>query len=338
MGLDCPCYISFEPGGTFSSLNEAKKMLKATADSGADAVKFQTFLPGDAERMMGNKSIKVNFKTSSGQKSELVFDALKRRELSKDDWKDLVEYAKSLNIGFISAGYFPETIQFLTEIETDAIKVSKGDINNSLLIDAISKTNLPVILDAREKFEDVEKAIKICEENNNHKIIIMHCPSGYPAENSGVHLNALKSIIEKHPCPVGFSDHSPGDLMNYAAVSLGTDMIEKTITLDKTIEQVEHFMSLELNDLQKLVKNIRSIEEAMGDSKILNTSRVEETSRRSLVAKSTIQKGDLLSTTNIDYKRPGNSGISCSEGLNLLGKRAKQNIPKDTFLQYDMIE
>ena len=333
---ESPCLISFEPSGTFSSFNMAKEMIKACFDAGADAVKFQTFLPGDADRMMGKKDIAIEFGTSSGKKKEFVYDALKRRELSKEEWKKLRDYSQELGLIFITAGYFEETIDFLAEIKIDALKVSKGDINNTLLIDYMAKTNIPIILDGREKFEDVEKAIKICEKNSNNKIIVMHCPSGYPAENSGVHLNAIKEISKQFPYPVGFADHSPGDIMNFAAIALGVKMLEKTITSDKNIEQVEHFMSLELNELKNMVTNVRAIEDAMGTSEILKISRVAESARRSLVAKRDIQKNEQITLDCIDYQRPGDSGISCSNGFELLNKKANTDIKKDTFLQWEM--
>lgn len=331
------CLISFEPSATYNDLKDAKEMIRYSALAGADAVKFQTFFTNDSDRIMGKKDSLVNFATSSGKKQELVYDALKRRELSKEDWTELVKYAKELKINFITAPYFPETVKFLEEIKVDALKVSKGDINNVLLIEDMAKTNLPVILDAREKFQDVENAIKICEKVRNENIIIMHCPSGYPAENSGVHLRSIKAIQEKYGYPVGFADHSPGDIMNHAAVAMGAAMLEKTITFDKTTEHVEHYMSLEVNELKKFVEDIRSIEAAMGDPKILMTSRVEESARRSLVTKSKIAKGSKITRELLDYKRPGNAGISCADANSVIGKTASRSIPEDTFLQWDML-
>ena len=333
-----PCLISLEPGGTFQNIDEAKKMILASAKSGADAIKFQTFLPGDADRIMGKKDIKVDFDTPEGKKFELVFDALKRRELTHNEWEELVSYSKKQNILFITAPYFPETVDFLQEINVDAIKVSKGDINNVLLIDKISKMQLPVILDAREKFSDVKNDIKICEKNNNSQIIIMHCPSGYPAENSNVHLRAISGIAENFDYPVGFADHSLGGIMNYAAIALGVKMVEKTITFDKTLNQVEHYMSLEINELQKFVRNIRSVEESLGSPDIIFQSRVNDDARRSLVAKIDIKKGDIISKNSLEFRRPGNIGISVSEGFDILEKVSLCDIPKGTFLQWNMFK
>lgn len=331
------CFISLEPSATYTDLEGAKKLAKASSEACADAVKFQTLFPGDSDRILGKKDLKVNFSTPTGKKDESMYDAIKRRELTKEQWRELANYAKKLNLMFISSPYFLETVDFLVEINVDAIKVSKGDINNVILIEKIAKTKLPIILDGREKFEDVERAIKICEDNGNEQIVIMHCPSGYPAESSDVHLNAIKTIHEKYDYPVGFADHSLGDVMNYAAVAMGANMLEKTIALDKTAERSEHYMSLEPHELKSFIQNIRSVESAMGTSEILKSSRVSEDLRRCFVAKRDIQKGEKVSISALDFRRPGNAGISCSDGHKILNKTAKNHIPKDAVIQWNML-
>ena len=337
VGNNEPCLISLEPSATYSNLDEAKKMVKAVALAGADAIKFQTYTPGDADRIMGRKDITVDFTTATGNKQELVYDALKRRELTKNAWRELVRYAKELKLVFITAPVFSETIDFIVDIKVDAIKVSKGDINNVLFIEQIAQTKLPVILDGREKFDDIDRAVKICEKNGNKQIIIMHCPSGYPVENSGVHLRAISTIQEKYEYPVGFADHSPGDIMNYAAIGLGAAMLEKTIAIDKTTEHVEHFMSLELDEIKDFVKNVRNIEAAMGDPNILLKSRVEESAKRSLVAKKDIKNGEKITVDALDFRRPGDAGISVADGFTILNKETIIDIPKGTFLQWNML-
>ncbi len=333
-----PCLISFEPGSTYTNIDEAKELTQATANAGADAIKFQTLISGDADRYIGEKNIQIDFTTPTGKKQELMYDAVKRKELSKDEWKELAKYARDLNLLFITTASYPETVDLLIDLKVDAIKVSKGDINNVLLIERIAQTKLPLILDGREKFSEVDNAVKICEKNGNEQIIIMHCPSGYPAENSGVHLRAIQAIQEKYQYPVGFADHSYGDLMNYAALALGVNMLEKTITLDKKTEHAEHFMSLEPYELKPFIKNIRAIESAMGDPNILMSSRVSESSRRCFVAKYDIKKGDKITRDNIDYQRPENMGIPCSEGFNILDKVSKIDISKGTPLQWEMLD
>ena len=113
IGKKYPCLISLEPGATYSNFEDAKKMIQMAAVAGADAIKFQTFLPGDADRIMGEKSIEIEYGTATGKKKELVYDALKRRELTKVQWKELVDYTKSQKLLFITAPYFTETVDFL---------------------------------------------------------------------------------------------------------------------------------------------------------------------------------------------------------------------------------
>ncbi len=333
-----PCLISLEPGATYRTAKEAQELLEAVAASGADAVKFQTFLPGDASRMMGERhDIQVSFGTKSGEKKESVFAALKRRELPKEEWKKLVEFTHEHNLLFITAPYFFETVEFLKEVSVDAIKVSKGDINNVLLIRLIAKAGLPVVLDAREKSEDLKGAVQLCEQEGNKRIVVMHCPSGYPAKDEDVHLRAIPFLKEEYGYPVGFADHSQGMVMNYAAVALGANMIEKTVTLEKEREQVEHYMSLEPEELSIFVKNIRSIETAMGSADVLFSSRVEETARRSLTTKRAISQGEEITEDLLDFRRPGNAGISVAQALSVLGKKAREDIPVGSFLQWDQL-
>jgi len=337
IGDGAPCCISFEPSAGYSNFEGAKSMIKATAVAGADAIKFQTFLPGDAKRLMAKDSL-VKFSTPTGKKEESIYEALKKRELTENEWRELINYSKDLGLLFITTPVFIETVDFLADAKIDLFKVSKGDVDNVLLIDYMSKSKIPIILDGREKFENVDIAIKICEKNQNENIIVLHCPSGYPAENAGVHLNTLESIKQKYNYPIGFADHSPGGIMNYAAVALGSKMVEKTITPDKTIEHVEHYMSLEPAELKNFVENIRAIETAMGDSNIFLTSRVDASIRRGIVAKYDIQKGEKISLDSIDFQRPSTMGISCSEGFNVVSKKAAVDIQKNTFLKWEMLE
>jgi len=333
-----PCYISLEPGATHIGIDSAKELLKAVAECGADAVKFQTFLTGDADRMMGRKDIMVDFLTPRGKARESVYEALKRRELSRKEWSELVNYSQKLGIAFITAPYFLETVDFIAEIGVDAIKVSKGDINNLMLVDYLSRKGIPVILDGRERFEDVEKSVEICERNGNKQIIIMHCPAGYPAEYSGVHLSAIKTMRNIYSYPIGFADHSVGGLIDYAAVALGVNMLEKTVTLNRATEHVEHFMSLEPQEFKEFVDNIRAIEQAIGNPRVIFKSRVGHDARRSFVAKRAIQKGEEITPELLDFKRPENAGISCSEFEKVIHKKAKTSITREEFLQWDMLE
>ncbi|MBN2582399.1 MAG: N-acetylneuraminate synthase family protein [Planctomycetes bacterium] len=328
VGDGYPCFISLEPGATHTGLESAKMMVEAAAAAGADAVKFQTVM---ADELMSNEDVMIDYQTPMGKRSESVYAALKRRELTFDEWRELKDYCDKQKILFISAPSGPATVDLLAEIGSAAIKVSKSDVNNRYLIKLIAAKGLPVIMDAREKFEDVQVGIDICETAGVKDIIIMHCPSGYPVQYAGIHLKAIPHIKAIFDYPVAYSDHSVGDHMNYAALGVGANYLEKTITLDRSTNAVEHFMSLEPSELKHFVDNIRNIEEAFGDPRIIFSSRVNATHRRSILAERTIKKGQTIAIEDLGFKRPG-TYISVERYEEIVGAKATRDIPAGEFL------
>ncbi|MBE3123373.1 MAG: N-acetylneuraminate synthase family protein [Planctomycetes bacterium] len=329
VGDGYPCFISLEPGATHTGLESAKRLVKAAVDAGADAVKFQTI---DTDELMSQEEILIEYQSAAGKRRESVYQALKRRELSFDEWRELKAYCDELGILFISTPSGPRTVDLLAEIGAAAIKVAKSDINNRHLIGLIAGKGLPVIMDAREKFEDVEVGISICEKAGIQDIVIMHCPSGYPTEHAGIHLKALPHIKEIFGYPVAYSDHSVGEFMNFVALGLGANFIEKTISLDRTTDAVEHFMSLEPADLRRFIENLRSAEEAFGNPRIIFSSRVNPMHRRSIMAARDLKKGEVITLEHLAFKRPGTHlSVECYESV--VGKKASRDIAAGRFLE-----
>ena len=327
VGEGHPVFISFEAGATHGGLDSARALCKAAAEAGADAVKFQTVRATD----LMTKDAQIEFETPSGRRSESVRGALERRELGFDDWKRLKDYCDKLKLAFISTPSGPETVDLLAEIGAAAIKVSKSDVNHRVLIDYIARKRLPVILDGRERFEDVEQAARICESHGLLDIVVMHCPSGYPAQHAGIHLRAIRHIKEIFGYPVGYSDHSVGTAMNFAAIALGADLIEKTITADRRTEAVEHYMSLEPHELAAFVKEVRAVEAALGDPRIIFSSRVNAEHRRSIQARHAIRAGAVIRLEDLDFRRPG-TRLAADRYEEVVGRTAARDIPAGEFL------
>ena len=327
VGEGHPVFISFEAGATHSGLDSAKALCKAAAEAGADAVKFQTVRAAD----LMTKDAQIEFETPRGRRSESVRGALERRELGFDDWKRLKDYCDKLKLAFISTPSGPETVDLLAEIGAAAIKVSKSDVNHRVLIDYIARKRLPVILDGRERFEDVEQAARICESHGLLDIVVMHCPSGYPAQHAGIHLRAIRHIKEIFGYPVGYSDHSVGTAMNFAAIALGADLLEKTITADRRTEAVEHYMSLEPHELAAFVKEVRAVEAALGDPRIIFSSRVNAEHRRSIQARHAIRAGAVIRLEDLDFRRPG-TRLAADRYEEVVGRTAARDIPAGEFL------
>lgn len=334
IGGNSKCFIIFDASATYSGYNEAIELVNAAADSGANAIKFQLIITDDAEKIMGEKEIKVEY----SQKEELVFDALKRRELTIEEWRKLKKECDEKKIIMIVIPSFPETVEIIKELDIQAIKIAKGNMNNVLFIEKIAKSKKIIFFDAREKIEHLEIAMNICKNNLNENIIILHYPSTFPMDAKGAHLNSIKKLKEKFGCPIGFANHSSKTSLDYISLALGASVLEKTITTDQNKEGFGHSTSLQINELKSFVENVRYVEQSFGDSKILNISRVEDTAKRSISALNDIEKGEEISLKNITFRRPGNKGISAEFGFDILNKKAIISIKKDTFLSWDMLE
>ncbi len=334
VGDGYPCFISVEPGATHTGLESAKKLAKISKEAGADAVKFQTI---ETDEIMSSKDMEIEYQTPNGKRKESIYAALKRRELSFDEWKELKRYCDNLGILFISTPSGARTVDLLAEMKVAAIKVSKSDVNNRYLIKLIAEKGLPVIMDAREKFEDVENGIRILEEKGIKDIIIMHCPSGYPAEYAGIHLSVIPYIKGIFGYPVAYSDHSVGDYMNYVALGMGANFLEKTISLNKSTNAVEHYMSLEPEEVTQFVRKIRKIEQAFGNPRIIFNSRVKKENRRSIMSARKIKKGKIIEEEDLAFKRPG-IHLSVERYEEAIGKKAARDIEADIFISENDFE
>lgn len=155
---------------------------------------------------------------------------------------------------------------------------------------------------------EIEQAVNVIRSEGNENIIIHQCPSGYPARLESINLKIIQTLKKMFPYPVAFSDHTPGNEMDIAAVALGANMVEKTITEDRMTRSVEHIMSLEPKQMKKFVKSIRDVEIGLGNGRrdLLD----EELVKRNLIRRSTFlvepaKKGQRISDCKLDFRRPG---------------------------------
>ena len=329
-----PCYILFEGGGTHTGIKEAKELVDIAVAAGADAVKFQYV---DSDRLYHDKTIQIKFKTPTGEKIANRYEISKARNLSKEEWEKLIAYCKEKEITFFATACFPEDVDFLVENGTAAIKINAGDSDHYHLIEYAASKGIPVILDGRARYDDLEKGVQICEAQGNSQIIIMHCPPGYPAKHEKVNLNVIPTLKQIYHYPIGYTDHSEGMYMNFAALALGVNMIEKNITKDVATESIEHMMALEIEHAKEFVEKIRAVEAAFGTSREIFSSQVGSGGRRSIVAKHPISKGKQISINDLDFKRPG-THIPPGRYQEVVGKIAKWDIKENEMIDWNDIE
>lgn len=345
IGDDSPCFITFEAGATHSGLDYAKKLVQLAAQSGADAVKFQIF---DVDRLVSDKKQLFTYKVLVDQESgkteevqEPLYDILLRRSLSQAEWKEVKATADQEGLAFFATVGFPEEIKLLEELGCHSIKIASADVNHHPLIRQAAKTGMCIQLDTgNSTIGEIEEAVDLVLQEGNENFIIHQCPSGYPARLESINLRIIPTLKRMFQVPIAYSDHTPGWEMDVAAVALGANLVEKTITLDRTTRSVEHIFSLEPPEMKQFIQTIRDVETALGNTRRLMSEAERQkrlATRRSCYYRQSLQKGEVITEEVIDYRRPG-YGLAPKEIKQLVGCRVRQDCPEGKQVEWMDVE
>jgi len=332
IGEGHPCFIIAEIGVNHNGdVNLAKKMIDAAILSGADAVKFQTWIT--EETIVKNVPKPLYQKLATGY-IESQYDMVKKLELDEQDFKVLAEYADRNGIEFLSTPEGITCTDWLDTIGVNAYKVSSPDLVNHPDLAYIAQKSKPVILSTgMATLKEIRDAVNIIREQGNQNIILLHCTSSYPTNPEDANLNAILTLKKKFKLPVGYSDHTVGTLAAGIAVALGACVIEKHFTLDKTLQGPDHQASLEPDEFRAMVDTVRLTEKYLGSftkKPVPAEHEMLHLSRKYLVAGCHIKKGEEIHREDIVIKKTGN-GIHLPTFLNIkkiVGTRAR----KDYFI------
>ncbi|MCX5811400.1 MAG: N-acetylneuraminate synthase [Proteobacteria bacterium] len=315
-------------------IKTAKKMIDAAVKAGADAVKFQTFIP---ENIVSREAPKAEYQKNTTDKRESQLEMLKKLTLDADAHKELIDYCKKKGIQFLSTPFDMDSIDLLNNLGLETLKVPSGEITNLPYLRKIGGLNKKVIMSTgMADMKEIGKAMKILIEAGTSKesITLLHCNTEYPTPVKDVNLLAMVSMRSSFGVRVGYSDHTLGIEVPVAAVALGAEVIEKHFTLDRNAEGPDHRASLEPKELEAMVTAIRNIEEALGNG-VKNPSPSETKNmviaRKSIVAFGEIKKGDIFTEKNIAVKRPG-TGISPMKWDDVIGRKAKRYFQPDEMI------
>ena len=318
-------------------INLAKELIKQAKYIQADYVKFQSFL---TEENISSKAPKTEYQLQTTISSESQFQMLKKLELSLEQTFQLKQYADSLGIGFLITPAERQNVELVSDLGLDFVKIASESITNYLLLSEIAKLNQKTILSTgMSNIQEIDNAIEVLVKHGlqRDKLTLLHCNSEYPSPYGDLNLKAIKSMKDYFGLEVGLSDHSEGFEATLAAVALGATVIEKHFTLDNQLEGPDHISSLNPKDFEKLIKMVRNVELSLGtgekkpsDSEFKNIQYM----RRSLVARTTIKKGDTFSIENVAAKRPAD-GISPMEWESIKGVSAKKDYQVDDLITYE---
>ena len=334
-------YIIAEAGVNHNGdINLAKELIDVAYESGADAVKFQTWKPGE---LTGEFSFKVNYLEKHTPESESRFELSKKLCLSYDEFRELKIYCDKVGIQFLSTPDGFESLNFLVdELDIPIIKIGSTELNHILFLEAVGKKNRPVILSTGlGTLEEVHLAVNALRRGGGKDlpITILQCTSEYPAPPDEMNINVIKTFLKTFNLPVGLSDHSFGLEAAIAAVTLGSSVVEKHFTLDREMKGPDHAASLTPIELKEFVSVLRRVKIMLGDGiKVPTKTEIKniEGIRRSVVANTNLKAGSILQMKDLICKRPG-TGISPAEIKLLIGSKLKRDFIKDEPITWEDI-
>ncbi len=311
----------------FGDIDIAKKMIDSAKEAGCDCVKFQSW------------STDTLYSKSYYIENPIAKRFVSKFSLSEPELVDLSNYCEKVNIDFCSTPYSKKEVDFLVNNGAPYIKVASMDLNNYHYLRYIALTGLPVVLSTgMGSIEEIEKAVGVFESEKNYNLCILHCVSIYPPDLRTIRLKNIIGLRDKFPnYPIGYSDHSQGVEIATAAVALGSCMIEKHFTLDKSRIGMDNQMALEPNEMKCLVENCHNVHASLGSYKrVISSAEYEQRTimRRSIVTKKNLKAGTKLEYDDLDTKRPG-TGLPPDMIDSLVGKTLTKDIDSDMLIRED---
>ena len=337
-----------------------RELIDAADDAGADAVKFQTFR---ADELVSRDAPKAAYQQRTTGTEESHYEMIRRLELSEEDHRDLIAHAAARDIAFLSTPFDLSSLRLLTEtFGLGLLKIGSGELTNlPFLLAAARASERLIVSTGMGSMAEVEQALgaiaygftvpgdvlpgpmdlawAFADESGQgalrDRVTLLHCTTEYPAAFDDVNLRAIETLAQAFGLPVGYSDHTPGIHMAVAAVACGARVIEKHVTLDKTLPGPDHEASLEPDEFRQLVRHLRETDRARGDGVKRPTAaewRNREVARKSLVAACPIVAGEPFTPQNLARKRPG-TGRSPARYWDYLGQRADRDYATDELIR-----
>ena len=314
----------------------AERLVDAAKAAGADAVKFQTFR---ADSLASDSAALAPYQAAAGARGGQQA-MLAKLELDEAAHRRLQQRARGTSLEFLSTPFDEESADMLERLEITRFKIPSGEITNKGLIEHVARKGRPVILSTgMSTLDEVRRAVDWIRAMSSAPLTVMHCVTAYPAPADQVNLRAMGTLREALGLPIGYSDHTPGTEVAVAAAALGAAVIEKHLTLDRTMAGPDHAASLEPEEFAQMVRHIRTVSSALGDG-VKRPAPCEETNRaaarRSLVAARALSAGRALARDDLAAKRPG-GGVSPADIERVLGKTLRRALRRDETLTEDCL-
>ncbi len=329
-------YIIAEIGANHNGdMDLCKKHIDAAKESGADAVKFQSW---SSSSLISKAEYARNTKYSTGGKPlPSLKEAVEQYQLSAEQHRDIAAYCRKQKVTFFSSCFSKAEVDMLESLQVPAYKIASMDVNYPTLLEYVAHTRKPVILSTGlATLGEVEAALNVLQRAGSGPVALLHCVSIYPSPPEIVHLQNIVTLQRAFNVPVGYSDHALGTSVALASVALGACIIEKHFTVDRNLEGWDHAISSDPDEMRSLVNESKNVFHALGSPvRIINESQMEKRKafRRRLVVTRAKKKGEALTTADVDFKRPG-TGIRPDELSYVVGRTLRRDVAAEDEIEW----
>lgn len=329
VGPGHPCFIIAEIGTNHDGeLGRAKELIDAAADAGADAVKFQST---SADKIFAAEWAPRDF-----------YELIKKTELPEEWYGDLAAHARRRSVLFFSAPTYPESVDLLEQVDVPIYKVASPQAAGAPhIVRRMAATGKPLFISTGlADHGRIAEVVKICSEEGNERLVLLHCVSKYPTRPDQANLRQMAVLRATFGYPVGFSDHTEGTDVSLAAVALGACTLEKHITLDRTLPGPDHGFAIEPRQFEQMVRGVRDVEASLGSGVRLALDAEEaaaaERVQTRLVLRRAVSAGETLDESDFVFLR-ATEGVTIWDLEDVRGAVALQDIPIGTPLTWDML-
>ena len=321
------CFVIGEAGVNHNGdVGIAHRLIDVAADTGVDAVKFQTFEP---DLLVSRTASKAEYQKRNTGTDESQLEMLRALMLPSDAYEELVAHANERGVMFLSTPFDERSADFLEQLDVSAFKIASGELTNHRLLKHVASKGRPLLISTgMSTLDEVRTAVDVVRDAGNPPLALFHCVSNYPASPSDCNLRAMETMRRALGVPTGWSDHTAGVAIPIAAVALGADLLEKHFTLDRSMPGPDHAASLEPHELRAMMEAIRGTEAALGTGEkrpVAAELPIAALVRRSVHARRNLEAGHKLKADDLVLLRPA-VGVPASSEAVVVGRRLSRAV------------
>lgn len=332
-------YVIAEMSGNHNNdFERAVAIVKAAKESGADAIKLQTYTADTITLDCDDPCFQI---TQGTLWDGTTLHKLYEKAYTPWEWQPkLKQVANEMGLDFFSSPFDFSSVDFLEKMDVPAFKIASFEITDIPLIKKVAALKKPVIISTGiATLQDIELAVETCKKEGNEDVILLKCCSAYPTPYEDINLKTMVNLADTFDCVAGLSDHTMGGIVAAASVAMGARVVEKHLTLRRADGGVDSAFSMEPEEFRKMVDEIRIVEKAVGrvTYDLSDKQKREREHARSLFIAKDMKKGEIFDENNLRSVRPGD-GLHTRYYEELLGKRVNRDVKLGTPMAWDLVD